>query len=60
LNYYFFPQEWQKRKRKEEYLYKQEACHRTNGLHKKIDEWRSQTVAADEAKRKVLLVPTQF
>jgi len=44
--------EWQKRRRKEEYIYKQEAQHRTIALNKKFDEWRTQIVAADEAKRK--------
>lgn len=55
-----FLQEWQKRRRKEEYICKQEAQDRTNALHRKIDEWRTQIVAADEAKRKVLSIPTKF
>ncbi|KAJ7384623.1 programmed cell death [Desmophyllum pertusum] len=44
--------EWQKRKRKEDYVLKQEAEDRKNALHKKIDEWRSQIIAQDEAKRR--------
>jgi len=51
-----FPQEWQKRRRKEEYDYKQEAADRTNALHKKIDEWRTQIIAKDETKRRVFFL----
>ena len=55
-----FPQEWQKKRRKEEYILKQEAEERKNKLHKKIDEWRSQITAEDEAKRRVSSIPMSF
>ena len=53
---FMFLKEWQRRKREEGYLQKKESEERKNKLHKKIDEWRSQIIAKDEAKRKVILV----
>ena len=51
-----FLKEWQRRRREEDYLQKQESEERKKNLHKKIDEWRSQIIAKDEAKRRVILV----
>lgn len=44
--------EWQKRRREEEYSQRQEAEERKKKHHKKIDAWRSQIMAKDEAKRR--------
>ena len=46
-------QEWQKKRRKEEYAIKKDAENRKSVLHKKIDKWRSKIIAEDEAKRRV-------
>lgn len=48
--------EWQKKRRKEEHVLKKEAEERKKVLHKKIDEWRSQIIAEDQAKRRAELM----
>lgn len=53
---FMFLKEWQRRRREEDHLQKQESEERKKKLHKKIEEWRSQIIAKDEAKRRVILV----